>query len=146
MQFSVLNTWMFRGMQVQSAWDHILAVSNSASFMFIGCRIKEIWSHKITMHTEPWNLKDSHLQMRWGCTMLKQVFIKLIFAVSNGTNSMSAEGRVQEMISHKFTHAHQNPETWLILWAHSSISDRDVTTHPYKHQSLLHPTVQTRCS
>ena len=49
---------------------------------------------------------------------------------------------------HKFIHVHQNPITGLISQAHSFISDGKVTkllaTYPYKHQSLLHPTVQIR--
>ena len=36
--------------------------------------------------------------------------------------------RVQEIQSHKFIHLHQNQETWLNSWTHSSISDEDVTT------------------
>ena len=47
--------------------------------------------------------------------------------VSNGTSSMSIEERVQEIQSHNFTNLHQNHETWSNSWAHSSISDGDVT-------------------
>ena len=43
-------------------------------------------------------------------------------------DSMSIEERVQETQSHKFTHLHQNHETWLISWPHSFISDGHVTT------------------
>ena len=61
-------------------------------------------------------------------TMLKHVFINLNpccvqwykFHVHRGKGS-------GDTVTHKFTHLYQNHETWLNSWAHSSISDGDVT-------------------
>ena len=110
----------------------IFAVSNGTSSTSISCRVQEIWSHKII--TTSTTTKHSLLQGLttpnvMGMSPCLNMFLETsIPAVSNGTSSMSIEERVQEIQSHKFTHLHQNHKTWLISWAHSSISDGGVTT------------------
>ena len=75
-----------------------LAVSDSAVFISIDCRVQEIWSHKITNAYR--TMKHALIQGLSApnvTRMLEHVFIKPLLCLMVATSSISTEERVQEI-------------------------------------------------